>query len=169
MRLFLPLVCLALFGGCLLQAATPESKALAKSINAAKPLSLDLCFAENDVPLPLKTDPKTGLSSTEITADFYAHSLRTVIAVADQDQGKVAFPEHVDASYQIVATEDGQHEVTVLLDFHLVGRQNLIQTLKIPLDQWTVHSVIPRKTSYGDTFYFYVVIKLSQAETKGKK
>lgn len=135
-------------------------------VAAAKPLVLEVCYAENDFPLksrPLSSDDDR--QEAVMTADFYAHSVRATSAVAAGDIGLVGVAEHVDAAYRLSsATDDkGRYTVAISLNFHLAGRQNLPATLLLKPGHWAVHSTFTRKVAPGDIRYFYALVRLVEA------
>lgn len=162
MRRFIALFAFGLgLGGNWLRADVTSSPS--DLLSAAKPLALDICFAETDYLFREIVDESSGESVPVITDNFYAHSTRVKIDVAETDVGKVAMPEHVDVTYRIAPAGTGLHVVTVLLDFHLAGRRDLSKTLELPLDRWVVHTLLSYKTRWGDQRYYYAVVRLGRS------
>ncbi|MFA6288995.1 MAG: hypothetical protein WC661_16560 [Opitutaceae bacterium] len=130
------LICISALISASASAATPDpfgsfSQSWIDSIQAAKPLRLEICFGE----IPI-TNPVTNA----VTPEFLAVAKTLRIAVAPNDQGRIETPDALTAIYRLT-TKGQAHSLDVSFSLEAGGRREIntsvTLTEQIP-DKWIV-------------------------------
>ena len=108
-----------------------SSPSWTESVEAAKPLRLEICFGETDLGTP---DGKARIAERVLTPEFLAVAKTLRIAVASDDQGRLDAPDKLTAIYRL-RTKDTAHSLDVNLVLPTGGRREINTSVTIT-DQW---------------------------------
>lgn len=106
-----------------------------QSVDAAKPLRLEICFAE------LTHDPKQNAVEL-ITPEFLAAAKTLRIAVAHEDKGRVEAPDQLTAVYRL-RTKDTEHTLDINVVLGSENHREIASSVTIT-DQWIVFGGLTR-------------------------
>lgn len=98
---------------------------------AAKPLSLEICFGEN---------PSKENAPPQLTPEFLAAAKTLRIAVSPDDQGRVETPDGVIATYRLKQA----HSLDLNVSLAGQNRREITTTLGLSLDKWVVLGALTR-------------------------
>lgn len=105
-----------------------------ESVEAAKPLRLEICFGEANQKNPSKKIRDTDPLLNAITPEFLAAAKTLRIAVAPDDQGRLDAPDQLTAIYRL-RTKDTAHSLDLNLILATGGRREINTSVTIT-DQW---------------------------------
>jgi hypothetical protein len=108
-----------------------------ESIEAAKPLRLEICFGEINQTKSDKKNLDDDIVTHELTPEFFAGAETLRIAVAANDQGHIEAPSALTVIYRLT-TKD--HSQSLDLNFSLAAdsHRKINTSGSIALDQWIV-------------------------------
>ncbi len=111
-----------------------SSPSWTESVEAAKPLRLEICFGEIDLPPLVKKNYDTDPQLNAITPEFLAAAKILRIAIAPDDQGRLDAPDKLTAIYRL-RTKDTAHSLDLNLVLSTGGRREINTSVTIT-DQW---------------------------------
>lgn len=124
-----------------------------ESIEASKPLRLEICFGEINLPKPAKETLPDDAPIADVTPEFLATAKTLRIAVAPNDQGRIEAPDALTALYRLT-TKDQSHSLDLNFSLAADGRREINTFVTLFKDQWTVVGGLTRtevKTVKGKT------------------
>lgn len=124
-----------------------------ESLEAAKPLRLEICFGEINLPKPAKENQPDDAVINAVTPEFLATAKTLRIAVAPNDQGRIEAPDALTAIYRLT-TKDQSHSLDLNFSLAADGRREINTSVTIIPDQWIAFGGLTRtevKTVKGKT------------------
>lgn len=112
------------------------------SVDAAKPLRLEIAYGELIVPPSANSDdPSPALD--HVTPEFLAAAQTLRIALAPDDQGRVEMSGQLTAIYRLT-TKDHTHSLDLNFALSLPNRREVTTRITLPLDGWIVMGGLTR-------------------------
>ena len=150
---FLILLCIGVFATARASTADPfggSSPSWTASIEAAKPLRLEICFGEIVQAHPSNKDGSIDSTLLAITPEFLAACKTLRIAVAPDDEGRVEAPGQLTAIYRL-KTKEQSHALDLNFSLADEGRREINTSVTVT-DQWIVLGGLTR-TQVTTTFF----------------